>query len=567
MSNGPSLRWLVGSAFEASSTSITAVAWFAPIGVVTAVATMPLDVSRPLAWLIAIMAQLAFSLMVLLAGLITATGRSRTAMIAGSIVIAGAVRGVTIVIGAAWVSGTDVSPADILARAGNSAFVCLLALGVMGIVIHGTARFRQEYQLLVDRALRLEQDRAGRADALDANVVAQWVGIQRSLSRAAATSRQHLGRSDVDATDLQAAADLIGDVLEHDVRPVSHGLWQASAGAPPRLRRLHLAWAALRPWRPSVLLTALIYALLCVIGSVNRAGLIDGLLFAAYATLTVTLVLALTGWIGRLLPRSHAVGAIALLMLPIAVTGMAQILGQGVLRAPADPVGALVAGLTASILAAGLVLAQRVSIERDVLLSELQRRIDSQALCLLGGDDGPALWEHRLGTFVHHSVQSELTAMRLHLQSAALAADSQEHAQARTEALARFDRLLELAPPWEDQIHGRAVVDRVARAWEGIADIQCTLTQSGSGLQWDTVGGIVEEGVANAIRTGRARRVNVRVDGTEDGGLIVVIDDDGLGMDFTASPGMGTWWLDRIAPDRWHRARSGSGTRLTVHVT
>lgn len=554
-------------AFDGSATSAAALAWCAPVSVIVAVATMPYDVTGARSWLIATAAQAVFSVLVLLAGRASSTSRHRRTATILIILVTGALRGVLLVEWAAWASGTTPAAQELLARAGNSALICVLVLGVLGIVISGTADFRREYEILLQRAIRLRQDSTAARSSLDPEALATWVGLQRSLQRVATTSRQRLEQDEVTGSDLQAAADLIGDMLDRHVRPVSHRLWRAAASEPPRLRVLHLAWDALRPWRPPVILISAVYAVISIVGSSNRAGAADGLVFALYSTLTVTIVLSLSFLVGILRPGSRLVGLATLALLPAGVVGVAQVIGQGLLQAPPDMTGALVAGFSASILTEAIVLARRVSTERELLLGELQRRIDAQAITLLGSSAGSGPWDERLGTFVHHSVQSELTAMRLRLQSAAHDESGPSQAAAGTEALERFDRLLQLAPPWEAPADGRSVVSRVAEAWDGIADVRCMLSSGGAGAQWRIVGEIVEEGVANAVRRGGARRVGVTVTSTDDEALLVVIEDDGRGVDPSATSGLGTWWLDRVAPGDWTREPTGSGTRLSVRVT
>lgn len=110
------------------------------------------------------------------------------------------------------------------------------------------------------------------------------------------------------------------------------------------------------------------------------------------------------------------------------------------------------------------------------------------------------------------------------------------------------------------------MVAEVAHAWAGIASVDVTTTDTGTEDQWALAGQLVEEGVANAIRAGGARHVRVDIQHREDDSLLVTIDDDGRGVADSVHSGLGTWWLDQIAPGSWERRSSPTGTQLIVRV-
>jgi len=562
-------HWLLRSVLAPAALSNLALIVWAPVAIATALATMPygMSVTDPLVWVVAIGAQVLFTALVIVGRAGPAKLRAEYPRVAvfAVLLIAGALRGAGLVIASAMVAGEAVNPSEVALRSVNSAIIAVLALGVLGAFIQATRDYRDQYAVLRERAIRLQREVHGRSATLSDATIAGWVGLQRSLRSTAAAARGQLAGSSVSSDSLEAVADVISDALTREVRPISHGLWIGSTDEPPKIRFWALALEALRPWSPPILSTVAIFAVIVGVGSVNRAGLVIGGVFAGYTTVTVAVVLVVSALIGSWLPRSRGVGIATLIMTPVLLVIVAVGFGQGIIQTQPDTVGAFITGISASIVIGSMVIVRRVTTERQMLLDALQARIDEEGLAVLvqraDGDE----WGRALGTFVHHSVQSELSALRLQLLEAATEPREEGRARARSEALERFDRLLTLQPPWVQVRSGQKIIAEVAHAWAGIADVVITTTDGGTAEQWLAAGNVVEEGVANAVRAGGARRVVVDVF-LEVDALIVTIDDDGQGLERSAAAGLGTWWLDHVAPNAWERHSSAAGTRLRVRL-
>lgn len=564
------IRWLITEVFTGAALSNRALAIFAVFALPIALVTMPFGVGMgsPATWVTAIVAQVVFTLLAIAARPLIKQchGNAARALRVITIAIAGAVRGAILVFGTSLASNESAYISDYVLRSANSALTSVILLAFIGAVIQYTWNYRADYAVLLDRARRLQRQSSSDQPELPAEVVAQWIGVQRSLRSTADVTRAQLEADNVSPGDFEAAAEVISDVVEQHVRPVSHGLWAVNAHEAPRLRPALVAWDALRPWNPPIAAIIMTTAVISTLGAITRAGVITGGIFALYITASMALLLYASARMGRVFPRTRWVGVLTLALMPVAVVLIAQVIGQSVLRAPADQQGAVISGISASVLIAALVFLRRVSLERAILLDELQARINAQGLDVLAHGDA-AEWSRTLGTFVHHSVQAELNAMRLHLIEAAAASEVGERERARDEAIGRLDRLLELQPPWKTELEGRQVIADVASAWEGIAHITLELTSAGTAAQWQVAAQVVQEGVANAIRSGRARTIYVRIEQGTAGGLTVTITDDGVGVPDPNHPGLGTLWLERIAPGAWRRSSTAPGTVLEVCVS
>ena len=563
-------RWFIHSLFSPAALSNRALVVWAPFPTIAAILLMPFGASagRPATWAVAVGVQILFSLLVVVGRSIThgLVRRHPRAVVITVIVIAGAVRGAVLMQASAILAGVDIAAIELALRAINSALIALIALGLIGVILQFNRDYQGQYEELRDRAMRLQREAVAPAQTLSDATIARWVGVQRSLQSTASAARQELADVGVSAQSLRAVADVIADVLTKQVRPISHGLWSGTSDVPPRLRAHLVAWDALRPWKPPLATITALVAVVTFISSVNRAGLVAGGLYALFVTLAVTAILAVSIAFGHRFPRARAVGVITLVLIPIVVVAVALAVSEGMLDTQPDVTGAVILGLSLTLGVGGTVFLRRVTAEREALLSALQARIDAQALDVLTKRAESDTWGKSLGTFVHHSVQSELTALRMQLMEAAVIDDETQRAATRTDALARFDRLLALQPPWIQQRPGRTVVADVAQAWAGIAEVTVTATDAGTDDQWAIAGHVVEEGVANAVRAGGARQVHVDIAHDRDDALKITIEDDGRGISDPINPGLGTWWLDQIAPNAWERRSSSVGTSLIVRI-
>ena len=563
-------RWFMRSVFTTAALSNTALLIWAPFPILSTVIVLPFGLtgSDPRSWLIVVAAQVLFSALVIAGRWIAAPlGRNhpRTVVVI-VIVIAGAVRGAGVLLAAAAVTATDPTSAELGMRALTSAVIAVPALGLAGVIVQFNRDYRHDFEQLRNRAMRLEQEVTSPTQSLSDATIASWVGVRRSLQSTALAARRTLADDDISPQSLNSAADVIAEALTQQVRPISHGLWSGPSDEPPRLRARLVAWDALRPWQPPIATIIVLFAVTTAIGAINRAGFTTGIIFATYTTAVMALALLVSAAFGRRYPAQRIVGIVTLVAVPIVIVASTIIIGQGIVGAEPDIAGRIIVSASSCIVIGGGVFLRRVTIERDALLDALQARIEAQAVDVLAKRAEADTWSRSLGTFVHHSVQSELTALRMQLMEAAVIDDETQRAATRADALARFDRLLALQPPWVQQRPGRTVVADVAQAWAGIAEITVTATDTGTDDQWAIAGHVVEEGVANAVRAGGARQVRVDIAAGREDSLVITIEDDGRGISDSINPGLGTWWLDQIAPGAWQRQSAPTGTQLVVRI-
>ena len=556
-----------GSLVTPLSLSWRALGYFGLIGIPAVLVTVPDVAGSGLKswrwWLVAMAGQLACTI-VAVSMRPFVTGTWSTQKVLAVLLLAGAARGAVI----AW-SGQmlEVIPSPSwLARIGNSALVTAVILGLLGIVLRASRDYEQQYATLVQRAVAIEVARR-EGDAIDLEVLQSWSSVKRRIDEAIHAARETLALPG-EARALRSASRQLRTAVDSDVRPAGRR-WIDSAPPthPPRLRGRALLAQALDPWRPPVGAVVGTLALIVGFGSLVRLGVATAVPYTVFYLVAVAATLYLSTLIARRTKHVRLVAVSALLLL----VPLVYALGLLVTTIPgvvSDPIGgALVAAQTpATVLVVSMIV--RLASERRAVLASLQRTIDSGTVALLATEVRRRTDATNLGTYVHHSVQSEMLALAIQLDEAAQSSDELLINDVRWRVLERL-ALLEAVdpnePPWLRSKTGRERIDEIVLAWQGIASVELDLAATISARydQWHIAAQIVEEGIANAIRHGGARSIGVTARMAE-GALVVEIEDDGiLGVD---EPGTGSRWLDLVLGDSWSRAAQGNRTRLRATI-
>lgn len=548
------------------SLSWRALGWFALIGVPAVLITIP-DVSGSGVWswrwwVVALAGQGACTAVAVL-GRQFAKGQWCAQKVAAILIVAGAARGAVI----AWV-GQALSVIDDpswLARIGNSVLVTLVLLGFLGAMIRSARDYDDQYRTLVERAVAVEVARSN-GEPIDPEVLQSWSNVKGRIDNSVRAAIQSLDEG-CDAALLRTASDLLRAAVDIDVRPASRELLAAVPMQPRRLRRRELLAQALSPWNPPIAAVVITLALIVGLGTFVRLGVTTAVIYTIAYLLAVAVTLRLSTALVR---RAGFDRAVALTTLALLVPGV-FLLGLLITQIPgvlSDPVGGALVSLQtpATIIAVSMVF--RLDSERRAVLESLQQTIDAGTIVLLATDVRRRDDATSLGTFVHHSVQSELSALAIQLDEASVGADSTVMIEVHARVMDRLVRLEAIdphQPPWLRASTGRERIGEIAQAWDGIAEVSLDVGPEVSGRpdQWHIAAQIVEEGLANAVRHGGARHIGVTAH-VVDSALMVVIEDDGvLGDD---EPGVGSRWLDSTVGKEWSLTVVEGRTRLAATI-
>jgi signal transduction histidine kinase len=423
----------------------------------------------------------------------------------------------------------------------NSVFSAVIWLTLIGLVFASKNKYRKRYQSILLQG------------AIDESSAIVWddhpnvIAVKTNVAHARNASSEKLA-----AAELSDIARAIRDEIEHNIRPLSHRLWFGNEEEVPRARWSALVRDALTAFTVPVGLVSLIWLAGTILGGIRTFGVPLGIAAGMLSTLTLALLLLS---VRRFIPRTLWWGLFA-----IATTSIISILLPHLLLTAAGYGQELSTSLLLTAILP-LALAALLIATASISLAESDRRT---VLTIAQDRSQSTLDRRRESSFLHNTLQSELTGIALQLEQAAKSG-TREEAQA---ALERVDALVSRSISEdfsEFHQHPMQRLHRLSAAWKGL----CRLTVWCSEDLHDdprlpAAVHVIEEIVANAVRHGGASYVDVQIGLTSDGLRIsCVSDSQSPGSDI---PGIGQRFLHELSPTgvQSHQVGDVFQTTLTI---
>ena len=546
--------------------STRALLWYIPGGVLGVVFTVPVfERGAPdrITWLaIAVLAQGAFSGLVLLTRIVTPRIRDNPGTVLAILAVSGAVRGLVI-----DRLASDLNPAGFGAHPVyqilTSALMSTVWMGSIGYLIQANKDYRTTFTTLFWQAVAVQR-------ALVDEPVGRRSDIVDEVANARTAVLQELDSIDVSrdlGRQLHEAAEMLHDAVDQQIRPLSHELFAGKKVEAPPTRFGALLFDAISSWDPPLRITVVLLVALIGTASTRSAGLVIGVEVAAISALSALVVLLIRVRLIRSYPSWRPwVSPLAVIALPIAAGLSLELIGNQILGIRPDPNGAMVVAIAIPISVVFITALFGVQAERNLIIASLQLRIDIGQVYEVAAKQVNAELDAQLGTYLHHRVQSELTAIALQLEQASLQYDDASALQVINSARDRLSRTLrdDVDSELSD---GRARLVQMVENWAGIAAIELNLPSRdfGTAAQWRSAALIADEAIGNSVRSGGAHEISVRV-AVEESSLVLTVTDNGMGVSSSAKGGLGSAWLDINAPGRWSRESTSAGTKLTVEI-
>lgn len=363
---------------------------------------------------------------------------------------------------------------------------------------------------------------------------------ERALKEAEDLSQEWRRRLDVavpSPADLAATARALHDDIDARLRPLSHRLWFniTDRSARQRLVSTTLALPFQIPWISALSFFVFTWNAWYVYGWWPSAGAIIA------GVIAMDLVLVLGQFLRNRMSRRRGLTT----AITIALASFMCALAVALLLTMSDPIIFAVSTLAQIAEILGVQLIAAVSISRRATVRELGQRTE-------------ALEHERaeIAAYLHSTVQARWTAAARQLEVASEAGnlDSARLALAGARSLLVGVEAYVSAPP---------ELEDLAQAWDGIATVRIDAPQPLPRNCQAVVARIVEEAIANAVRHGGARTVDVAIQLTERE-VNITVDDDGSGAGTAVQPGLGSEWLDTVAS--WSLTRTTQGSRLVAAV-
>lgn len=478
--------------------------------------------------------------------------------------IAGGIRGAVINLIPPIFDLTD--HVSLLLRVLNSAITVVVAMAAIGVITEGQERYIQEYQDLYRRFLLLKRERQIYITTKPAERLSE---VSAYIEKVTATLKGRLAmldESEISDEDAASVAEEIKQVIEKKIRPLSHRLWLDRSNHVLRFKLSKLLVDSVLAKQVPFYVISLFFLLSHLIGIGVSEGLKVAVATSVPAVGSIFFILILEDFlrdrhlvIGKWL---HPVVLVFIGIVPtIIITEIVNVLLDG--RPNAYVFWML--SIMNPILTVLITMINQIFVDRTKILELLDKSVTDDLLEEHLHTLAKMNQDSEIATYLHGSLQAELTAIAMQLQQAATSGDS-----IGVRKMVKMAQIVINRDISEDFIsHENLPLSRLedfARGWKGIADISLHLsdTEYYSADFLSDVSQLVEEAVSSAVRFGLATTVEVR--GQREGNYFhLMISDNGRSVG-GAGKGLGTQILDELAPELWKRKFMDHGTVLDIHL-
>lgn len=477
----------------------------------------------------------------------TPASSAYVAMLIAALVV-GSGRGALLVLWAnAWGAAPTVGAIEQVA---NSAFSAVLWLSLAGLLLAGRERYRRRYRSLLMQGA----PHAGRSIHLDLDEHPNLRQVKTRLTN-------EVERFDGNPTsaDLLRISQAIRHEIETNIRPLSHRLWFGSTAEEPQVRWSRLLRDAITGFTVPAPAVSAIWGLGSLLGGLRIFGAERALLAAALSAIVLFGMLTLGHSLVARIPWLGYPWILFSATIPVYITD-AVLRGAGF---PSD------LGLNSALtLLLPLALLALIITAAAIALANSDRNAVLEIAARNRHNDSVShQTAQRVSTFLHNSLQSELTGLALQLEAAAVTAGSPESNQALERVHALLARSLsdDYAALGDDPA---ARAGRLRRAWRGICEVACDIdVEIEDDPRLSIAVQAIEEMIANAVRHSGATKAHVRISLLGER-LLVACQANGREQkaDVPESPGMGTHLFRTLDPAGLRVRTNGDWTVYEITI-
>ncbi len=449
------------------------------------------------------------------------------------------------------------NPTPLAGRIFNSVFNVFIWLGLGSILLESNRRFTRRYRALMTQILVLKLRESSDPQDGFSHIAQQILQMQMRIRGVV----EKIQSSSPGSPPEKVLAMTLRKEVEEELRPLSQRLWVKSIFDPPAVRIGSSAKTAIKDLKVRFHLIAIIYLVVIILNVFLLTGPTVAISYGVLTYLTFLLLNELRKEIIRRL-NSHVAKANVVFVVFV---GFAVNLGStyvlDLLGLNHSYSAAILIAPTLSILVISASFIELALGDRETLIGILSTETKAQ--------DSEHLERVRRGnaaSYIHNSLQSELTSLVFQLDSIAenpdpirskLIMEKVESfiSRSRSEDFRNFLETPEVR------------LKRVAQSWEGIAAIEFYVDQE---IYTDPVRAslmvqLIEESIANAVRSGRANKVDIRAEFSAET-LKITVRDNGSAPMTNMKQGFGSKWIDSVAISHWTLEESEKGRTLTVEI-
>ena len=475
------------------------------------------------------------------------------------LILLGLTRGALIYFGAVYFGLDD--PSTLWMRLLNSVITTLIWLGLSSILVEGNRRYQRRYRAIINQVLIANMRSSASLDPSFALVARDLAKIQVRLQATYSKSQEGLSNR----VTASSAAREIREQIDTALKPLSHRLWLNSIYEYPKLKILPLLQQATKNLKFPLAILIVIYGVTTLFNYSVTFGIQKGVTRALSGT-TCLLIMELVRRtvIAKWQKIRNAINLTYLIFIGLLVSLASTIstdalefrnfLPYYMLLAP--EVGGLMIVISAVYLAAT---------DREEILKSLKGQLDATNAHLHSGYASNSAGNVQLASYLHNSLQSELSAIALQLERVAEDPKSGEV----DEVLERFSAIVNRSMS-EDLLNYLEVPEvrykRILKSWVDIAEIsdEIDLKIFNDNNRSTLFVQLIQEAISNAVRKGGAKSIHISA-GYRADVLKVAISNDGK-FDPNTKKGIGHQWIDRFAVSDWKISADERGTLLEVDL-
>lgn len=479
------------------------------------------------------------------------------------LIFLGAFRGIVIVISARFFDLPNVVSDQF--RVFNSALAFPTWFIFFTVAIEARQQYQREFNLLFQQTARGNDKRGFSKDLAikDAISAEEIIGRVQSLTSKLGTEIQSVLENSAIKADYTYESSQIQDLIQTELRPASRELWQGKFISSPQILKYDLLRIVLLQQRLPMALVLFCSAPFLFVGITGAYGLEVAIIQTSATTLPVFFSFLALEKLNKLRATTRfQSNFLALVMGLIAPALVQYFLIPANLRLTTSFLSFLLFQFALWLVLVGLLIGYNLIFSlnqqrRAVLASFKTLLKDDKYLELMNTESAP-LENMEMSRYLHGEIQTGLTASILLLQQASRNGD----AVLAREALEGAVKILmrnHLEAFEQESIPAEVHLAQIVSGWRGIADVSIDLKfvkLLHEATAQDTLE-LIAEGVANAIRHGKATQITVT--DKEEHGVIRVFLISNSQESPDGESGLGTQMFNRLTT-RWSfESRNGQG--------
>lgn len=201
----------------------------------------------------------------------------------------------------------------------------------------------------------------------------------------------------------------------------------------------------------------------------------------------------------------------------------------------------------------------------DQISRNFKNTLDEGVITAIAESEETANLAREASRILHGSVQTRLVSCAMVIQQASKSGDQERINLALSEASSILQAPLS-TPPYGESVEQE--VRRKVQLWDGLCKFSVKISDNSLVFNESksiVTGRVIEEGISNAIRHGKAKFIEISVIVASDNSSKIVIKNNGREVsNFT--PGMGTAFLEQASHSNWSLTSTEGTTMLEIHL-